>query len=115
MGKDRPCLCTSWLQYRKLQLMFEVSPTSLQGQGDTRLTLMPSVIPNTNYVIMVSDWNCLKRICVFLFCNHRMHRLSDHPVCVCVWVCIHARACVHARTGIQINRTNRQDIDINKS
>jgi hypothetical protein len=27
-----------------------------QGQGDTRLTLMPSVIPNYDYVIMVSDW-----------------------------------------------------------
>jgi hypothetical protein len=26
-----------------------------QGQGDTRLTLTPSVIPNSNYVIMVSD------------------------------------------------------------
>jgi hypothetical protein len=26
-----------------------------QGQWDTRLTLTPSVIPNSNYVIMVSD------------------------------------------------------------
>jgi hypothetical protein len=26
-----------------------------QGQRDTRLTLTPSVIPNSNYVIMVSD------------------------------------------------------------
>jgi hypothetical protein len=26
-----------------------------QGQGDTRLTLMPSVIPKSNYVIVVSD------------------------------------------------------------
>jgi hypothetical protein len=26
-----------------------------QGQGDTRLTLTPSVIPNSNYVVMVSD------------------------------------------------------------
>jgi hypothetical protein len=26
-----------------------------QGQEDTRLTLTPSVIPNSNYVIMVSD------------------------------------------------------------
>jgi hypothetical protein len=31
-----------------------------QGQVDTRLTVTPSVIPNSNYVIMVSDWNCLK-------------------------------------------------------
>jgi hypothetical protein len=27
----------------------------LQGQGDTSLTLTPSVIHNSNYVIMVSD------------------------------------------------------------
>jgi hypothetical protein len=26
-----------------------------QGQGDIRLALTPSVIPNSNYVIMVSD------------------------------------------------------------
>jgi hypothetical protein len=57
-------LCTWWLQYTKLQIMFKVAqPDCLaagrQGQGDTRLTLMPSVIPNANYVIMVSDWNCL--------------------------------------------------------
>jgi len=26
-----------------------------QGQRDTRLTLTPSVIPNSNYVIMVGD------------------------------------------------------------
>jgi hypothetical protein len=45
-----------------------------QGQGDTRLTLMPSVIPNSNYAIMVSNCNCLKHICVFLYCNHQVHR-----------------------------------------
>jgi hypothetical protein len=26
-----------------------------QGQADTRLTLTPSVIPNSNFIIMVSD------------------------------------------------------------
>jgi hypothetical protein len=31
-----------------------------QGQRDTRLTLMLSAIPNSNYVIIVSDGNCLK-------------------------------------------------------
>jgi hypothetical protein len=31
-----------------------------QWQGDTRFTLTPSVIRNTNYGIMVSDLNCLK-------------------------------------------------------
>jgi hypothetical protein len=43
--------------------MFKVSPASLQTfidmpncvLEDTRLTLTPSVIPNSNYVIMVSD------------------------------------------------------------
>jgi hypothetical protein len=29
-------------------------PTA-RARGDTRLTLTPSVIPNSNYVIMVSD------------------------------------------------------------
>jgi hypothetical protein len=29
--------------------------TAWQGQGDTILTLTPSVIPDSNYVIMVSD------------------------------------------------------------
>jgi hypothetical protein len=36
-----------------------------QGQGDTRLTLTPSVIPNSIHVIVVSDWNLLKYFCVF--------------------------------------------------
>jgi hypothetical protein len=35
-----------------------------QGQGDTGLTLTPSVIPNSNYVIMVSDRNYLKYFCL---------------------------------------------------
>jgi hypothetical protein len=26
-----------------------------QGQGDTRLTLTPSAIPNSNYLIMVNE------------------------------------------------------------
>jgi hypothetical protein len=67
-------LCTWWLQYRKLQVMFKVSPADRQGQGDTRLTLTPYVIPNSNYVIVVSDWNCLKYFCVFFYCNHQVHR-----------------------------------------
>jgi hypothetical protein len=49
--------------------MYKLSPASLQtfidtpncvledrqDQGDTTLTLTPSVIPNSNYVIMVDD------------------------------------------------------------
>jgi hypothetical protein len=62
-------LRTWWLQCRKLQEMFKVCPVSLQTFIDmpnrlTRLTLTPSVIPNSNYVIMVSDWNWLKYVCV---------------------------------------------------
>jgi hypothetical protein len=37
-----------------------------QGQRGTRLTLMPSVIPTSVYVIMVSDLNYLKYFCGFL-------------------------------------------------
>jgi hypothetical protein len=51
------------LQYRKLQVMFKVSAASQsdclaadrQGQGDTRLTLTSSVIPNSNHVITVIE------------------------------------------------------------
>jgi hypothetical protein len=67
-------LCTWWLQYRKLPVMFKVFSASLQtllgsiwllgsrppGPGHYRLTLTPSVIPKSNYVVMVRDWNCLK-------------------------------------------------------
>jgi hypothetical protein len=40
-----------------------------------------SVIPNSKYVIMVSDWNCLKYFCVF-FCTViiRCTETFDHPV-----------------------------------
>jgi hypothetical protein len=60
-----------------------VSPASLQTFIDTpscvlenrRLKLTPSVIPNSKYVIMVSDWNCLKYFCVFfLYFNHQVLR-----------------------------------------
>jgi hypothetical protein len=73
-------LCTWWLQYKWLQVMFKLSPASLQtfidrqGQRNTTLTLTPSVIPNYNCVIMVSDWNCLKYFSVFFYCNHQVHR-----------------------------------------
>jgi hypothetical protein len=45
-----------------------------QGQGDTRLTLAPSVVRKSIYVIVVSDWNCLKYFCMFLYRNHQVHR-----------------------------------------
>jgi hypothetical protein len=61
-----------------------------QGQRDTRLTLTPSFIPNSNYVIMVSDLNCLKYFCVFLYCNHRVQRdflitLYIYIYLTCTW------------------------------
>jgi hypothetical protein len=43
------------ISLQKVQLMFKVSPVSLQTFIDTSLTLTPSVIPNYKYVIMVSD------------------------------------------------------------
>jgi hypothetical protein len=44
-----------------------------QSQGDPRLTLTLSVIPNSNYVIVVSDWNRLKYFFMFLYCNHQLY------------------------------------------
>jgi hypothetical protein len=63
---DQKSLCTWWLQHRKLPVMFKVPPPVsrhlLIRQGDTRLPLTPSFIPNSDYVIMVSDWK-------FCFCT----------------------------------------------
>jgi hypothetical protein len=74
-------LCTCWSQYRKLQVMFKVSPASLQTL-DTRLTLTTSVIPNYKCVIMVSDWNCFK-IFFRVFCTVNIRcRRFDHPVLI---------------------------------
>jgi hypothetical protein len=64
---------------QKLQVIFKVSPASLQTFIDIRLNLTPPVIPNSHYVIMVSDWNGLKYFCVFLCRNHQVHKLCDHP------------------------------------
>jgi hypothetical protein len=52
-------LCTQWLQYKNKQKS-DCLAADRQGQEDTRLTLTPSGIPNSNYFVMVSDWNCLK-------------------------------------------------------
>jgi hypothetical protein len=51
-----------------------------QGQEDTRLTLTPSVAPNSNDVIMVSDWNCLKYFCMFFTLIIRCTETFHHPV-----------------------------------
>jgi hypothetical protein len=46
-------------------------PTARAG-GDTRLTLTPSVFPNHNYGIVVSDVSNI--FACFLYCNHEVHR-----------------------------------------
>jgi hypothetical protein len=94
-------LCTWWLQYRKLQVMFKVSPASLKTFIETRLSLTPSVILNYNYVIIVGDWNCLKYFSVFLYCNHQVHRLFDHPVYVTLM-----RMCIELWFKIDIGKVN---------
>jgi hypothetical protein len=76
-------ICTGWLQHRKLQVMFKVSPSDRHGKGGTRLTLTQSVISHSNYVIMVSDWNCLKYFCVFFHGNHQVHR--DFLITLYLW------------------------------
>jgi hypothetical protein len=43
-------LRTWWLQYKK-HAQSDCFAADRQGQGDTRLTLMRSVIPNSNYII----------------------------------------------------------------
>jgi hypothetical protein len=40
---------------QKVKVMFKVSAGSLQTFIDARLTLTPAVIPNSNYVIPISD------------------------------------------------------------
>jgi hypothetical protein len=94
----KKCLCTWWLQYRKIQVMFKVFPNSLQTFIDVRLTSTPSVHSNSNYVIMVSDWNFLKYLCVFLCCNHQVHWDFLIILCVCFAVLMvpsfHLHICV---------------------
>jgi hypothetical protein len=51
-----------------------------QGQGDTRLTLKPSGNPNYNYIIVVSDWNCLKYLACFCTIIISGKILFDHLV-----------------------------------
>jgi hypothetical protein len=110
-------LCTWWLQYRKLQVMFKVSPAShqifidplaeRQDQEDTGLTLTPSVIPNSNYVIMVSDWNCLKYFCMFLYCNHMVHRdflITLYRTHTCTHTHTHILICVWVHVCVKVRR-----------
>jgi hypothetical protein len=83
-------LCTWWLQYTRLQVMLEVSPASLQTFIDTPNTLTPSIIPNSNYVIVASDWNFWKYFCVFFSFNHQIHRdfmITLYKIMWCQLIC----------------------------
>ena len=76
MGKYRVIKKSVHLTITIQKVTSNVQSVPHQGQGDTRLTLMPSVIPNSNYIIMVGDWNCLN-YCIFacfLYCNRQVHR-----------------------------------------
>jgi hypothetical protein len=74
-------LRTWWLQYIKLQVMFKLSPASLQTFIDTpncvlegRVQYSAVHIPNVLCDGQLqSDWNSLKYFCLFLYCNHQVH------------------------------------------
>jgi hypothetical protein len=57
-------MCTIWAEHTSFLPHYLVQSDCLaadhQGQEDTRPTVTPFVIPNSNYIIMVGDWNCLK-------------------------------------------------------
>jgi hypothetical protein len=111
--------CTWRSQHRQLPVMFKLSPASLQTFTDTRLTLTPSVISNSNYVIMVTDWNCLKYFFVFfLSCNHQvglsqwprgLRRRSTAARLLRSWVRIRPVTCMFVcfvRCDVEVSATN---------
>jgi hypothetical protein len=72
-GWSKSSLCTWWLQHRKLQIMFKVSPASLLSLIDTRLTLTPSIIPNSKRYH--GKWlKLFKSFLRVLYCKHQVHR-----------------------------------------
>jgi hypothetical protein len=91
---DKNVSVHTMITIRKVTRNVQSVPASLQTFIDTpkctRPTPTPSVIPNSNYVIMVSDWNCIKYFTFFLFCNHQVHKecLITLYMCVCVCVCV---------------------------
>jgi hypothetical protein len=75
-------LFTWWLQYRKSQVMFKVSPASLQTFIDTpncvledrvqyNTVRIPNVFCDCHLQIIESIWNIF--VC-FLYCNHQVYR-----------------------------------------
>jgi hypothetical protein len=77
-------LCTWWLQYRKLQVMFKVSPASLQTFIDTaNCFLTDRVQYSTVHIVNVFCDGRLQIInCVGIVHVQKSgaHRLFDHPV-----------------------------------
>jgi len=82
-------LCTWWLQYRKLQEMFKVSPSSLQTFIDTpncvledRVQYNAAHIPNVICDGRLQPINCVRivRIHWVFTVRVRSHRFLDHPV-----------------------------------
>jgi hypothetical protein len=70
----KKCLCTWWLQYRKLQVMFKVPSASLQAFIDTANCVLEDCFQySTVYIPKVF---CLKYciLACFLYCNHKVHR-----------------------------------------
>jgi hypothetical protein len=54
--------------------MFKLSPASLQTFIDTPNCVLEDCVQYTNYVVMVSDWSCLKYFWVFLHYNNQVQR-----------------------------------------
>jgi hypothetical protein len=74
------------------------------GQGDIRLTRTPSVMPISNYVIMVSDWNFLKYFFVFCIVTIRCTETFWSP-CICTGVPPYPRFTA-ARKKLKIKEIN---------
>jgi len=86
---NKKTLCTWWLQYRKLQVMFKVSPASLQTFIDTpncvledRVQYSTVHIPNVFYEGHRQHINCVRivRIHRVFTVRVRSQRLLYHPV-----------------------------------
>jgi hypothetical protein len=71
---DQKSLCTWWLQYRKLQITFKVSPASLQIFIDTPNCFLEARVQYSTVHIPNVFCDGHLFFCVFLYCNHQVHR-----------------------------------------
>jgi hypothetical protein len=88
-------LCTWWLQYRKLQVMFRMSPASLQTLLTRQTVFSKTVFSIARsafwmYSVMAIFFAC------FLYCNHQVHK--DFLITLCV--CVRVRARIHTHTTV---------------